>query len=195
MRVDGISLGPGPLGSPHTDQPTLAEVVAHPDSLPAFLLRPLVRIDGGLLRPEWAGLPLCIFAHEVGIDSIEWQVEADGGYTLVDYNGLALDDPKTTRAVLEAHLLEDYDSLEDFADEMEETFDEVDAPSPLAVGAGDDIRLAVGEARWLQHADGPEPPDEPGFAFALTDHPYLFGCYYLFVDVERRRIRQVFQCT
>ena len=193
--IESIALGPGPADSPHLDQPALATVVAHPEHLPDWLVRPLVRIEGGAIRSDLAGLPLCVFAHEVGLDSLEWRIEADGRYTLLDYNGVQLDDPLTSRAVLEAHLTVTYDSLEDFEEEMEETFDDIDDPSPLAVGTGDRVGLAIGSARWRQFNDEPEPPEQADFAFALDSHPHLFGCYYLFVDVARRHVRQVFQCT
>lgn len=178
--------------------PTLDEVFSHASSIPAHLLRPLLRVDGEAVAARFAGLPLAVVAHEVGIDELEFEVEADGRYRLIRYGDLEVP-AESIRATLEAHIEDEHGGPEELEDENAELFEEDEARAHLQPSDDDDLdelaEVEIGRSTWLQAADGPPPSEAEGFALALTSHPILFGRYYLFVEPERRRIRQVFQCT
>lgn len=176
--------------------PDPGAILAAPHSLPNRLVRPLVCIEGGLVRPELTGLPLCVFAHEVGIDELVWRIDSNGRYVLRRYNTLALPpSAKGIRATLDAYIEDEYGGTEDFEDEMEEVFDAPSTPRALVPADAGRIGISTGRVEWIQNTTRKAPYRLKTFAFALCDHPQLFGRYYVFVSPAQRTVRQVFQCT
>ncbi len=96
--------------------PSLEEVFAHADDIPPFLLRPLIRLDdGGEISMALRGLPLAVVAHEVGLDELEFHVEADGRYRLVRYGDLEIP-ADAIRTTLEGYIDDEYDGAEELED-------------------------------------------------------------------------------
>lgn len=177
--------------------PTPEEVFADPEAIPDDLLLPLLRVDGAEVQARLAGIPLVVVAHEVGIDELEFRVDEAGRYVLERYADVEIQDPADTREQLDDYIEREHDGPEGLADENEELFEEDEEERSFLRESDDDgsVQVHVGAARWLQHRTEPAPGEDHEFAFALMQHPRLFGAYYLFVDVEARRVRQVFQCT
>ncbi|MGK0360171.1 MAG: hypothetical protein ACI9U2_002484 [Bradymonadia bacterium] len=174
--------------------PELAEVFGDPDSIPDNLLRPLLKVDGGAIRAELEGIPICVVAHEVGIDNLSFHVEADGRYTLREYGPVEMPTPADVRPSLDAYIDEDCGGPDGLEDENEELFDEHEDRTYLRVDDDGDVTLELGCSTWLQGREA-SPDDTDEFAFALCGHPVLFGRYYVFVNPIERTVRQVFQCT
>jgi hypothetical protein len=194
--MQSITLAYTDTDSPHLAMPDPTAILGAPDSLPNRLVRPLLQLEGGLIRPELKGLPLCVFAHEVGIDELVWRIDADGRYILRRYNTLSLPpSAKGIRATLDAYIEDEYDSIEDFEDEMEEVFDSASTPRGLAPAESGRIAIETGRVEWIQNTTRKAPYRLKTFAFALCSHPQLFGRYYIFVSPTQRTVRQVFQCT